>query len=514
MSALRLLAVAALLAALAPGMPLIRRGGVTNAASRLPANLPGGGIAPGSLFSIRGRDLAPAPSVLVLSQGSQWPARVISARAGEIRALMPLNVPSGFGSVVVSVGGQLSAPSLVRISPTAFGIFTSNGEGTGPVRHDPARPGDKVVITGTGLGAAGSPNIAGVEFFLGGKPARVLSAGPDPASSGIDRIEFQVPPDVPHGCHVPLQARVAGWIPSNVATLAIEPNYEECEQADRVSYYIRRGGRAGFVIPFRLRMRYDGEVRGKVEFAGDALAAGFRDAIAGEPATSVYLPPPGACTVLAGSAGLRDLPGEARNTILTHEVRLDAGTLHVGEGAAAVSVPPPPPEREVYYGVLGGILPDATGPERPLFLHPGMLSIASLGGRDVPPFSIRVQVPEPITWTNRAAIHTIDRGRDLTLRWDLRAPRQPVLVAGVVVDEPARIAAGFLCRASAAGRQFTIPAPILQSLPPSRTAPGQSRGFLFLATLPAQGEYFFQESGLDGLLSIAVSLDGRTVRYR
>ena len=164
--------------------------------------------------------------------------------------------------------------------------------------------------------------------------------------------------------------------------------------------------------------------------------------------------------------------------------------------------------------MLGGVLPDATGPQRPLFLNPGTLSIAGLGGRDVAPFSLRVSVPEPITWTNRAAIHTIDRSRDLTLRWDLRAPRQPVLVAGINTDEPARTAAGFLCLAAASDRQLTVPAPILQSLPPSRTGPNQSRGFLFLATLPAQGEYLFQTPGLDGLLAVAASLDGRTVRYR
>jgi len=89
-----------------------------------------------------------------------------------------------------------------------------------------------------------------------------------------------------------------------------------------------------------------------------------------------------------------------------------------------------------------------------------------------------------------------------------------VAVAGISVDKEAHATAGFLCLADAMDGRFLVPASILQSLPASRSGTDQSHGFLFLATLPLNGEYLFAAPGLDALFALGASFDGRTVRFR
>ena len=527
-------------ATLAPAQPLIHPGGVTNAASLLPPGLPGGGIAPGSIFLVRGRGLGPPEpveagtsppgpelegvSLRVIRGSAEWRALPLRVSSNEIRAVMPAAVSPGAADIVVSYQGRESSPSPARVAALGFGIFTLSEDGLGPVTDSAVHPGELVTISGTGLGARERPGDvapaevkgrAKVEVLVGGKPARVIRAGPKPVRRGMDEIEFEIPRDAPRGCHVPLQVRVAGSIPSNVVTLAIDPDPRACMEIARLHRYLRRGGRAGFVIPFRLSMRYDLNPSGKADFTGDALVAGFREA-AGSAALGrlLYPPPVGCCMVLAEPVTDKDLPSEVHRALLPSADVLNAGVLRAGEPVDERSVAPPRADQEVYYGVLGGNMPDYAGETLPLFLKPGEVVISGLGGPDVGPFTVDVRVPEPIAWTNRNRTKTVVRRRDLTVKWKLREPGQLVAVVGVSVDKEAHVTAGFFCLANGEDRRFRIPATVLQSLPPSRPQPGQSHGFLFLATFPSCDEYLFAAGGLQALFGLGASFDGRTVRFR
>src|SRR5690606_13295011 len=89
-----------------------------------------------------------------------------------------------------------------------------------------ARPGQVVVLWGTGLGAVDGgddrpPGETGavvdlqassqVEVWVGGARAtNILYAGRSPGFAGLDQINFIVPPDAARGCYSPVWIKVKG----------------------------------------------------------------------------------------------------------------------------------------------------------------------------------------------------------------------------------------------------------------------------------------------------------------
>src|ERR1017187_7237215 len=137
----------AALSASAQDAPFIFRGGVVNAASFVSNDLPGGGIAQGSIFTIFGRAIGPAAPAQVASfplgpqlagvsinlrQGSkQLSAIPLFAAAGQINAILPSATPLGAVSLQVSYNGQASNWAPVNVVDHAPGVFTSTGLGRG-----------------------------------------------------------------------------------------------------------------------------------------------------------------------------------------------------------------------------------------------------------------------------------------------------------------------------------------------------------------------------------------------
>jgi uncharacterized protein (TIGR03437 family) len=147
---MRKIAVTLLLAAagaFAQG-PLIYSRSVYNAASFLPAGVPGGAIARGSIFSVFGTRLGPAagaragsfPLGTVLANVSVTYAAAttnvnvipIFVSATQINAIMPSNAPLGNGSLQVTFNNTRSNFVPVRVAASAFGVFNALGVGFGP----------------------------------------------------------------------------------------------------------------------------------------------------------------------------------------------------------------------------------------------------------------------------------------------------------------------------------------------------------------------------------------------
>jgi uncharacterized protein (TIGR03437 family) len=498
-----------LAALLAAGLPVIEHDGVRNAASRLPSGVPGGGVAPGAMVAILGRGFAPAGEARLLlgTAAGEHSLATTAVSPTELRAVLPRDLEPGHLAARVVLEGRASAPVMVRVVPAAFGIFTTDAGGMGPAVAETLRRGQQATLEGTGLAGAA------VELFVGGRRARVLSAGPVPGTPGLDRIQFEVPRDAPRGCHVPVFVRLAGRVPSNWATLAIEPAPGACDAASRVRLALAQGGRAGLVVPLRLRMRYQAAAGEPVDFTGDALVAAFREgADRPEAGRLLALPPAGGCTVYRQSLDLAQFSAQLQAGPLAGTRRLEAGTLTIEQDAAR-SVRPPAAGREVYYGTLGGEMPD-TATDAPLFLKPGTARLTSGGAADVGRLEVSVPVPHPIRWRGRNGLDTVDRGRDLTLGWRGAGRGQPVAVAGVQIDRAARAAVAFLCLPEAGATRIRVPSGVLQALPPTRAEPGQSMGFLFLGTLPGEVAPLLDRGGLDALLATGLAVDGRTLRYR
>jgi uncharacterized protein (TIGR03437 family) len=235
--------------------PTLFTGGMVNGASFRPSSGANGSVAPGTIVSIFGSDLAsgtavaqstPLPTTLldttITFDGTPAPLFFVSPT--QINAQVPWNVT--LGSVAVRVQrGFLEIPSqsftLTAVSP---GIFTTNQTGSGPaaILHaatfeavtpaNPAVPGERLAIFATGLGAvrpavaSGAPapspaptTISSALVNIGGIPAAIEFSGLAPGFVGLYQVNVIVPGGLASG-NQDVQLVINGT-PSNTVTLAI-----------------------------------------------------------------------------------------------------------------------------------------------------------------------------------------------------------------------------------------------------------------------------------------------------
>jgi uncharacterized protein (TIGR03437 family) len=201
--------------------PEISSGGVVNAASYMPR------IAPGSLFTIFGTDLAsatdaaaaiplpPSLSGTSVTIGGR-PAPLVYVSPTQINAQVPYELQEGStAAVVVTVDGIASPQRTVQIAKAAPGLFTfgdkravvQNDNGSVNTGDNPARGGSYVVAYLTGGGnldnavatgaAAGSQPLsrprANVTAKIGGAAAEVSFGGMTPGLVGLLQVNMKVP---------------------------------------------------------------------------------------------------------------------------------------------------------------------------------------------------------------------------------------------------------------------------------------------------------------------------------
>lgn len=236
--------------------PTIKPGGIVNSTT---LGL-GGTIAPGSIASILG-SFPVATSAQAQTTGAIWPT-ALSAVSVEIdgilaplyyvsNSLIHFEVPwelagRNKASVTVVVNGLRSAPASATIGTFGPGIYSMNGQGTGPGAildssfrlvdaTNPATPGAYLQIYATGMGAvtnrppSGHPAPVSTLSWtttmpvvaVGGIAAPALFSGLVPTAIGYYQINFQVPAGTPLGDAVPVTMSMAG-IPSNTVTIALK----------------------------------------------------------------------------------------------------------------------------------------------------------------------------------------------------------------------------------------------------------------------------------------------------
>jgi uncharacterized protein (TIGR03437 family) len=202
-------------------------GALTNAASYA-AN----GVAPGSLVSIFGTNLALAtagavsqPLPISLADASVRVNGVVApllyVSDGQINFQIPAETQAGTATVLVTVCGKASMPFPFQVLPVAPGIFMRlNGDaaaqiGGSPVSSsNPAPAGSVVSVYLTGFGT-GSPVVTAT---IGGANAPVQFAGAAPGFVGLSQVNVMVPP-LSSGAY-PLVITAAG-VPSNAAQLSV-----------------------------------------------------------------------------------------------------------------------------------------------------------------------------------------------------------------------------------------------------------------------------------------------------
>jgi uncharacterized protein (TIGR03437 family) len=230
----------------AESQPLIRIFGVQNAASNASASQFGRGLARGSIFVVKGARFGP-PELLQAVQ--PYPSQLPEGEGGtrititpvesgvptdteliytwewQAAGIVPLETPLGPADVTVSWQGETSEPTRIEILATAPALFTQGMTGYGPgvIQNynsadnqplnsltGPARPGQYLILWGTGLGRSGNPFFGWVfEIELGGLTLTPSYTGPAPGYPGLDQINVRLPDDgsLPEGCYTELRIR-------------------------------------------------------------------------------------------------------------------------------------------------------------------------------------------------------------------------------------------------------------------------------------------------------------------
>jgi mannan endo-1,4-beta-mannosidase len=220
--------------------------GVSNTAGGQP------GISPGAYVSIYGSNFAPAGTLVSWSNAvvngqlpttlagvtvsmAGTPAYIEAVTPGQINILVP-NLPAGPSAVTVTTQAGSSQPygitalavqpaffewpgSYVVATDPSYNLLVQNG--TFSVTTAPAKPGETIVLWGTGFGAT-SPaapagqvvppqtfSVNGVGVTVGGVQATVLGTALSPGSAGVYQVVIQVPPTLATGDY-PIVATLGG----------------------------------------------------------------------------------------------------------------------------------------------------------------------------------------------------------------------------------------------------------------------------------------------------------------
>lgn len=234
------------------GVPVISDGGVGLAAEYGSSRT----IAPGAWIEITGVRLAgeQAEATRVTIDGQ--PAVVAEAGAERLKAQAPFTLSAGEREVRVSTALGESEPAKVQVAAAEAGLearaqFRLEGRQYAAARigdsdvyalpagavegveSRPVKPGETLVIEGTGFGAVtpyvetgerageGSTLVAPVRFEIGGVVAQVVSAGLAAGKMGVYQFRIQVPEAVESG-PAAIQVTVDGRVSTQTLSVAVE----------------------------------------------------------------------------------------------------------------------------------------------------------------------------------------------------------------------------------------------------------------------------------------------------
>ena len=253
-----LLTLSALVSAQDTQAPYIFRSGIFLGGS-FDSAIHGSGLPPGAIFVLKGAWLGPdelvaaqAPYPTALPAGSEdvrvqfrsvetgetAEAELLHVWSFQVSGIVPKSLPIGAVEITVYRGELASEPVETGISVPHFGAFTLGEDGRGhaiaqiyrspgdlPLQSltNPIRPGDRVILWGTGL-------PVGVPPANGGPPARVYLgdvetiteyAGDAPGLPGVGQINILVPEDAELPGHCYTELRVwTGDLQTSHATVA------------------------------------------------------------------------------------------------------------------------------------------------------------------------------------------------------------------------------------------------------------------------------------------------------
>ena len=519
--------------------PTIGAGGIINAASNALPGMPNSGIAQGSMFLIFGDNMGPA----ALVQASTFPLPTSAGLAGtsvratvggttvdcimfytskfQVAAALPSNTPVGAGTLTVTYNGQTSAPASFTVVRSAFGTFAVNSAGSGPgVLQNfisqteqpvngltrPARPGQTLILWGTGLGPLTvSGNEAGgagfgvnltnvnVRVYVGDKEATVTYRGRSGCCVGVDQVVFTVPSGV-SGCYVPVSLVIDNVV-SNYTSISVAASGNTCSDpngfsaADLQTAQTNGSLRYGALSLSRSKSSFSIPGFGTINSTSDIGSGLFFSYNLTQLETAQGTSPAlGSCMV-----SVYRVPGSATDPILPNYLDAGAQIGLTGPGGAKQLVKSTPAGTILYFATLGQT--DPLGGPGSLYLSPGNYTFSGTGGTGVGPFQVVHNHVDNFTWTNEAEITAVARSNSLTVRWTGGDPSGFIYIAGSSTNVAGNAGASFYCFANQSAGSFSVPPSVLLAIPVSTSISGVPSGALIVGSVSSTTR--FAATGID-----------------
>lgn len=482
----------------------------------------------------------------------------------QINAVVPSDTPTGKGTVTVSFNGQTSSAFPITVTANSFGTFAVNQSGTGPgiitdakyqvlTPTHTAKPGDAVILWGTGLGPA--PDVANeasagpclnacdlrgsnlsVNVWVGGQKADVAYAGRAPGITAEDQIVFTVPSGV-QGCYVTVAVQAgpsSAQLVSNFTSMTVDPAGGTCQDADGINMNdiapaIQSKGSANVGVISMLSNYLNLTGLLSVQWDNDTVN-GLIGTVTSQTIDSfqgfTISPSVGNCTV--NPFQQYPPPSDPGLASVTY---IDAGSALNIQGPNGTKSIPKNSDGKGYGALVGGAkITDliAGNGIPPFFLNstfgivPGTYTITGPGGSVVGAFSGTIPVSQAAStfkWTNPPSPTTpISRSQPLQINWTGGDPQGFVDITAIGSTTtsliPSTNTPGVLveCIVPNTG-SFTIPAYVMQSLPPSSAA-SEIAGELLVG--PASGAVKISPtpSGLDAAYIFYHIIQGSNVVWQ
>jgi hypothetical protein len=364
------------------------------------------------------------------------------------------------------------------------------------ITYSPAKPGQTLVLWGTGLGpvsvpdnqAPGAQDLRGqvtIAVNIGGVDITPVYAGRSPSLPGADQINLVLPANVATGCTVPVFVKV-GSQTSNVTTMAIatssanacvDPNYNSTilERLDRGGNLVG-GSFTLSSLATTISVPVLGTLTTNTENISGAFSRYSADQVEDSRSAVAQI---GSCYVIrriATQSGL--LTG-------TSPAPLDAGATLTLNGPNVSNKAVDRQQGNTYSaslsssstGLPGGItIPNLGGGNTAATIAAGTYTLRGTGGADIGAFTASVTIGAPLRVGSIA--DNIPRSSPLTVTWTGGGSGEVVSISGTSgttvsgsnPNNPVYDAGVFICTANASAGTFTVPTAVLSQLP--ATPPG------------------------------------------
>jgi uncharacterized protein (TIGR03437 family) len=468
---------------------------VENNYSYIPAGFPNSGIAPGTIFHIFGSGMtdpltgnltlhsSASPGIPTSLAGASLSVKVggttvtpamYYAIPTDIAAVLPSNTPTGSATITVTYKGTASNAFSFQVVPSALGfgtyaegiIATNSTTGALYGYTNSAKPGDTIVIWGSGLGAdtADSDTVftttphavsTPLAVYFGGVPGTVLYAGSS-GYPGLDQIDVTIPPNAPTSCYigvVGVTGSGSSATASNFGALAIDPSGGQCNDSifgisgtTLSSLSGQSTVKAGDVFVGQLVEPATPPQTGTM--TTNIAAANFSKdtgSTFGSASGSIYS---------LGSCFVTEIIQATGGGTVT-STGLDAGTINLtGPGGSY-------PLSKIETGFYSALLP-----ANAITSSGGAFTFNGSSGADVGSFSATVNLPNPIlNWTNQSAGATISRTQGVQVNWTGGGPGTYVIITGDSSDSVTGASGSFTCLANQSALSFTVPSYVTLTLP-------------------------------------------------